>query len=50
MRNISPDLTETAGGGWLGFDDVTIVTSVVPEPSAALLGVLGLMVLLRRRV
>jgi MYXO-CTERM domain-containing protein len=46
----SVQVTETAGGGWLGFDDVTIVTSVVPEPSSALLGALGLIALWRRRV
>ncbi len=40
--------TEVSGGGWMGYDDVTIVTSV-PEPACALLGGLGLLGLLRRR-
>lgn len=44
----SIQVTETNAGGWLGYDDVTIVTSV-PEPSAALLGGLGALAILRRR-
>lgn len=44
----SIQVVEAGGGGWLGYDDVTIVTSV-PEPSAALLGGLGTLALLRRR-
>ena len=44
----SIQVTEAGGGGWMGYDDVTIVTSV-PEPGAALLGALGMLTLLRRR-
>jgi MYXO-CTERM domain-containing protein len=32
-----------------GLDDVTLTVSPIPEPSAALLGGLGLLALLRRR-
>jgi len=44
----SIQVVEAGGGGWLGYDDVTIVTSV-PETSAAILGSLGGLALLRRR-
>jgi hypothetical protein len=40
-------IDEVAGGGWLVSDDFALV--VVPEPSVALLGGIGLLALLRRR-
>lgn len=43
------DVTWVGGGSSLFFDNLAIQGAVVPEPSAALLGGLGALMLLRRR-
>lgn len=39
----------SAGGTHVAFDNVRLSLSVIPEPSAALLGGIGCLLLLRRR-
>lgn len=36
-------------GAFTGIDDIGFITSIIPEPSSALLGMLGLAALMRRR-
>lgn len=43
------DVPTGAENGWTGLGEIDVIAAAVPEPSAALLGGLGVLALLRRR-